>query len=154
MSAVRLCAAILLVMALACLGARADQVYRWVDAQGNVHYSQTPPPNAVTQAKRVDIVPQPADITNAKQQQQLVKSMAAAREAEQKVADTAKQKAEQKAQKQQACEQARKRLQGYMEAHRVITNANSKNPTYYTGDNLVKFRQQAQAEVDKLCGSN
>ena len=151
---IRLCAAILLVMALACMGARADQVYRWVDAQGNVHYSQTPPPNALTKAKRVDIVPQPADITNAKQQQHLVKSMAAARQAEQKAADAAKQQTEQKAREQQACSQARKRLQGYMEAHRVITNANSKNPTYYTGDNLVKFRQQAQAEVDKLCGSN
>ncbi|MDE2235286.1 MAG: DUF4124 domain-containing protein [Gammaproteobacteria bacterium] len=154
MNVIRMGAAILLVMALASTGARADQVYRWVDAQGNVHYSQTPPPNAVTKAKRVDIVPQPADITGAKQQQQLVKSMADARQTELQAANAAKQQAEQNAQKQQACEQARKRLQGYMEAHRVITHANSKNPTYYTGDNLVKFRQQAQAEVDKLCGSN
>ncbi len=141
-------------VALICLVARADQVYRWVDSQGNVHFSQTPPPNAVTKAKLVDVVPQPMDSEGAEQQQQLVKSVDAANAAQQKAAAAAQQQAQEQAQKQQACDAARKRLQDYMETHKVITNANSANPTYYTGDDLVKFRQQAQEQVDKLCGGN
>lgn len=148
------CVALLTVAALTGLAARADQVYRWVDAQGNVHYSQTPPPDAVTKAKLVDVVPPPPDITGVEQQQQLVKSMDAANQAQQQAAAAAQQQAEQKAQKQQACEAARKRLQEYMQAHKVITNASSANPTYYTGDDLVKFRQQAQDDVNKLCAGS
>lgn len=150
----QLAVALLTVTALVFMTARADQVYRWVDAQGNVHYSQTPPSNAVTKAKLVDVEPPPPDITGAKQQEKLVSSMNAAEDARQKAAAAAQQQAQKKARKQQACEDARKRLQGYMQAHRVITNANSAKPTYYTGENLVKFRQQAQEQVDKLCGGN
>ncbi|HVA56042.1 MAG TPA: DUF4124 domain-containing protein [Gammaproteobacteria bacterium] len=146
-----LCVALLTVTALTCMSALADQVYRWVDAQGNVHYSQTPPPDAITKAKLVDVKPIPPDSTGVEQQQQLVKSMDAAKEAQQQAAASARQQAQQKAEKQQACDAAHKRLQEYMQAHKVITNASSANPTYYTGDNLVKFRQQAQQQVDKLC---
>jgi Domain of unknown function (DUF4124) len=151
MSARTLCLALLTAVALTCLAARADQVYRWIDSQGNVHFSQTPPPDAVTKAKLVDIVPQPMDTAGAEQQQQLVKSVEEANAAKQKAAAAAQQQAQEKAQKQQACDAARKRLQEYMDTHKVITNANSANPTYYTGDDLVKFRQQAQQQVDKLC---
>jgi hypothetical protein len=143
--------ALLSLIALTFITVHADEVYRWVDAQGNVHYSQTPPPNAGTKAKLVDVAPPPPDITGEQQQQKLVKSVQAADAEQQKAAEAAQKLAQEKAQKQQACEDARKRLQGYMEAHRVITNANSANPTYYTGEDLVRFRQQAQQQVDKLC---
>ncbi|MGH8278058.1 MAG: DUF4124 domain-containing protein [Gammaproteobacteria bacterium] len=132
--------------------AQAQEVYRWVDAQGNVHYSQTPPPGAVTHVKRVNIVPPPINITNARDQQALVNAVAAANAAHQKAADEAAQAAAKRAQQQQACDAARQQLQQYMESHRVITNANSANPTYYTGDDLVKLREQAQAQVNKICG--
>ncbi|MGA9855390.1 MAG: DUF4124 domain-containing protein [Gammaproteobacteria bacterium] len=150
----RLYLVVIAVSALTFVSAHADQVYRWVDAQGNVHYSQTPPPNAVTKAKLVDVEPPPPDITGVEQQQQLVKSVNAADAEQQKAAEIAQKLAQEKAQKQQACDQARKHLQEYMDTHRIITNANSPNPTYYTGDDLVKFRQQAQEQVDKVCGGN
>ncbi|MGA9853077.1 MAG: DUF4124 domain-containing protein [Gammaproteobacteria bacterium] len=141
-----------LAAALALMTAQAQEVYRWVDAQGNVHYSQTPPPNAVTKAQLVNVEPPPPDPTSVKQQQELVKTVNATDAAQQKAAAKAQQEAEKRSQQQQACETARKQLQQYMEAHRVITNGNSANPTYYTGDDLVKFRQQAQEQVNKACG--
>jgi len=150
----RLYVVLLSLAALTLMTARADQVYRWVDAQGNVHYSQTPPPDAVTKAKLVDVEPPPPEATGVEQQKELVKSVNAANDAQQKAAAAVQQQAQEKAQKQQACDAARKRLQGYMEAHRVITNGNSANPTYYTGDDLVKFRQQAQEQVNKLCAGS
>lgn len=133
---------------------QAQEVYRWVDAQGAVHYSQTPPPNVSAKAKRVDITPTPVNVTAARQQQALVKSVAAANAAKQQADEQAAQAAAKQARQQQACEAARQRLQGYMEAHRVVTNADSANPTYYTGDNLVKFRAQAQEQVNKLCAGS
>ncbi|MGB9429267.1 MAG: DUF4124 domain-containing protein [Gammaproteobacteria bacterium] len=145
------CLAMLLAGAGLCAVAQADQVYRWVDAQGNVHYSQTPPPGAVTKAKLVDVEPPPPDPTGVQQQQKLVTSVNAAAAEQQTAAAKAQQEAEKKAQQQQRCDAARKQLQGYMETHRVIANGNSANPTYYTGDDLVKFREQAQQQVDKLC---
>lgn len=37
---------------VACL-ASAQDFYKWVDAQGTTHYTQTPPPKAVTKPKKV-----------------------------------------------------------------------------------------------------
>ncbi|MGH8283519.1 MAG: DUF4124 domain-containing protein [Gammaproteobacteria bacterium] len=142
---------LLSITAVAFVTAQAQQVYRWVDAQGNVHYSQTPPPNVGTKAKLVDVAPPPPDPTSLQQQQNLVKSMAASNTAQKKAEEKAQQEAQKKAQQQQACSAARAQLQQYMEAHRVITNGNSAKPTYYTGEDLVKFRQQAQAQVNKVC---
>lgn len=146
--------ALMLPAALVFGAAQAQQVYRWVDSRGHVHYSQTPPSSAATKAKLIEIAPPPPDPTGVAEQKQLVKSVAAADAAKQKAADKAAQAAAQKAQQQQACDAARKQLQGYMETHRVITNATSANPSYYTGEDLVKFREQAQQQVNKLCAGN
>ena len=137
--------------AVALTAAQAQQVYRWVDSQGNMHYSQTPPPSAITKVRVMEVDAAPPDATGARQQQALVKSVRAADAAQQKAAQEAQQTAAKKAQQQQACDAARKQLQGYMETHRVITNATSANPTYYTGEDLVKFREQAQEQVNKVC---
>ncbi|MGH8397279.1 MAG: DUF4124 domain-containing protein [Gammaproteobacteria bacterium] len=142
------------VTAPAFMTAQAQQVYRWVDAQGNIHYSQTPPPDAGTKAKLVNVEPPPPDPTGIQQQKKLIKSVDAADAAQQKSAAEAQQETQKKAQQQQACTAARAQLQQYMEAHRVITNGDSTKPTYYTGEDLVKFRQQAQEQVNKVCGGN
>ncbi len=132
--------------------AHADSVYRWVAAQGHVHYSQTPPPNDATRARVMDVEPPPPDPTSLRQQQNLVKAVNAADAVRQKAAAQARQEAQKQARQQQACAAARKQLQIYMEAHRVITHPKNGTTTYYTGDNLVKFREQAQQQVNKVCG--
>lgn len=133
------------------VAAQAQQVYRWVDAQGNVHYSQTPPASTGIKAALVEVAPPLPDPTGVAEQKQLVKSVAKADAAQQQAAEQSAQAAAKKAQQQQACDAARKQLQGYMETHRVITNGSSANPTYYTGEDLVKFRAQAQQQVNKVC---
>lgn len=53
---------------LACLGmaaVSADPLYKWVDDQGHVHYTQTPPPSAGTQAKPMHLEVARADATAA-----------------------------------------------------------------------------------------
>lgn len=146
-----LLAAALVIGLLMFTAAQAQKVYRWVDPQGDVHYSQTPPPGAGTHAKLVNVAPAPPNITAAHAQQAMVKSVAAANTAKQQAADKAAQAAAKKARRRKACNAARQKLKGYMQAHRVITNAGSAKPTYYTGENLVKFRKQAQKQVNQLC---
>ena len=50
-----LCAALCSAAALLLVTAQADQVYRWVDKDGQVHYSQTPPAGSAVKPQVVDI---------------------------------------------------------------------------------------------------
>jgi hypothetical protein len=48
-------------LALGTTLAAADQVYKWTDDQGHVHFSQTPPPGTKVQAQAVTVNPPPPD---------------------------------------------------------------------------------------------
>lgn len=132
--------------------AQADQVYRWVDKNGQVHYSQTPPPASGVQAQVVNVEPPPPDLNGEQQTQQLENNMNAANTAQQK-ADAAAQKAAQKqAEQQKLCQAAQQRVQQLNDARRVTQTGANGQTSYYSGDDLVKLRQQAQEQVSKLCG--
>ncbi|HEX5340381.1 MAG TPA: DUF4124 domain-containing protein [Gammaproteobacteria bacterium] len=142
------CAGLLLLNA-----AQADTVYRWVDAQGNVHYSQTPPANSKAKAKPVEIAPAPSDPASLAQAQDLQQVVSDKQQVEQLRAQKTQQEAAKKAQQQKACDAARQRVQRYDEVHRVAHKDKDGNVVYSSGDDLVKLRQQAQQQADKLCGS-
>jgi type IV secretory pathway VirB10-like protein len=135
------------------VSAQADTVYRWVDAQGHVHYSQTPPPNSKAGAKAVDITPPPPDQTSLAQTQDMEQAVTDKQQAQQALTAKAKQEADKKAQKQKACEAARKRVQRYDEVNRVAHKDKNGNVVYDSGDDLVKLRQQAQEQADKICAA-
>lgn len=141
------CAALMLLVSV-----QADTVYRWVDAQGHVHYSQTPPANSKAGAKAVDITPPPPDQTSLAQTQDMEQAVSDKQQAQQALAGKAKQEADKKAQQQKACDAARQRVQRYDEVHRVARKDKDGNVVYSSGDDLVKLRQQAQEQADKLCG--
>lgn len=46
-------AALLIAAALACATAQAQTTYRWTDAKGNVHYTDSPPPTSAKDARTV-----------------------------------------------------------------------------------------------------
>lgn len=46
-------AALLAAAALACTAAQAQTTYRWTDAKGNVHYTDSPPPTSAKDARTV-----------------------------------------------------------------------------------------------------
>jgi hypothetical protein len=146
--ALSLCAGLMLIAA-----AQADNVYRWVDAQGHVHYSQTPPANSKTKAQTVDITPPPPDQTSLEQTQDMEQAVTDKQQAQQALATKAKQEADQKAQKQKACEAARQRVQRYDEVNRVARKDKDGKVVYSSGDDLVKLRQQAQEQADKICAA-
>ena len=53
--------ALLTLLATVCLAAAGSEVYKWVDEEGNVHYSDTPPENTESERVQIDAAPPPGD---------------------------------------------------------------------------------------------
>jgi DNA anti-recombination protein RmuC len=147
-------------LAVACMLAAAsmavaDQVYRWVDKNGVVHYTQTPPPGTnAAAAKTVDISAPPPDSFGAKSDQALINTQAAQNKSAQDAAQKAQADAQQKAALQKACEAEKAQLQQMQDARR-ITMTDSKGETQYvTGDDRLKAMDDLQKRIDKDCGSH
>lgn len=146
-------------LALACLLAAAstavaDQVYRWVDKNGVVHYTQTPPPSSNVPAKSIDISAPPPDSFGAKSDQALINAQTAQNKSAQDAAQKAQADAQQKAALQKACEAEKAQLQQMQDARR-ITMTDSKGETQYvTGDDRLKAMDDLQKRIDKDCSGH
>jgi hypothetical protein len=55
--------------------AAAQQIYKWVDASGNVTYSSTPPPGASAQPVDLPPAPPPSEIEAARQREQALQQL-------------------------------------------------------------------------------
>lgn len=94
----------LLLAAIACHAAHADQLYKWVDSEGRVTYSSSPPP-AGARAQPVAEPPKPSREEVEQTEARLKREREAARELEQ-------QRLEQEAaQREREAEEARRRAQ-------------------------------------------
>lgn len=112
--AMRWCAAASLLLALHGVQA-VEKVYRWVDPDGGVHYSATPPPGMALPESDVDYIPTPDPAAAAQQLQQYQDTVNKRRE-DQKLAVEANAKAAEKAEKRRSrCEQARGIMQRLQE---------------------------------------
>lgn len=147
-------------LALACLLAAAgtavaDQVYRWVDKNGVVHYTQTPPPstNAAT-AKTVDISAPPPDAYGAASAQATENTQTAQNKSAQAAAQKAQADAQQKAALQKACEAERAQLQQMQDARRVSYTDSKGEVQYASGDDRLKAMDDLQKRIDKDCGGH
>jgi hypothetical protein len=131
----------------------AQQVYKWVDKEGHVHYSQTPPPDKADHAKSIDVTPQAPDPAGAQAAQNLEQQM----QARDKQAATEKQQADAEAQKkaqlQQRCNALRAELQMLEEVGPVATvDANGKR-TYLSDQQHVQKERQLQSAINQSCNA-
>ena len=138
---------------LACAAAAADQVYRWVDKDGKVHYSQTPPANAATSVQPVQVNAPPPDPTGLQSAQVLQKQLA---DKNQKAADAAKaaqQDAALAAQKKQQCDDLHSRMLTLQNSGRATTVDAQGNVTYLDDDARNKQIQGIQSDMKAAgCG--
>ena len=129
----------------------ADQVYRWVDKDGHVHYSQTPPSSTDVNAQTLNITPPAPDPTTLRNEQTLAKQI----DEKNKQAQDAQQKAQAEAQKQaqqkQQCDSMRSRLQILLQSARLATVDAQGNKTYVSDDARAKQEQQLQDQISKDC---
>lgn len=130
--------------------AQAATVYHWVDAQGQVHYSQSPPPG--TAAAAVKIVPPPAPVSSSPAERQNLEKFLHAQQAKQKQQAAAQAaQARKLAQQQQRCAAARKRLQQFLARHTLLSQA-AANVTGDVGNDRLSARQTAlQKQVSAAC---
>jgi Domain of unknown function (DUF4124) len=146
-------ATIVALLALACPPAAlpAQEVYRSVDANGHVVYSDR---GSSKSAPKTTLHVNEADPTEAARlahEQALLDADEAARARAQALED--KNRANQQHKKQQACEKARTEYSHMKESARLYKRDVEGNRVYYTDDDADALREQARRAMLAACGS-
>ncbi|MDM4771144.1 DUF4124 domain-containing protein [Solimonas sp. SE-A11] len=132
--------ALCLLLAPALAGAQA---YRWVDAQGQVHYSQTPP----AQGQYGQVAPPPPSPGASPH----LEAMEAVGQSPTDKAREQRQAASAERQRQQRCEQAR-RQSAHMQGTGVYYSADQKGDrSYLSPQQIDQRRAEARAAVQEHC---
>ena len=127
-----------------------DQVYKAVDAQGHVTYSDRP---TAAGAQKTDVIVQQA---NPKEAQRLAKErMLLEAEDDQrtrKAAANEHAKAKEDSAKKQLCDNARRHYNDMKDANRIYTIAADGNREYYSDAQADAMRTEAKRAMDAACG--
>ena len=143
--------AALLVLACATAPLAAQEVYKSVDAQGHVVYSDRGvSKGAPKTAVHVD-EPNPVEAARLAHEQQLLEADDAARARQQAVADKNKATLEHK--KQQACDKARNQYFQMKDAARLYGRDAAGNRQYLSDDEADAQREAARRTMVSACGS-
>src|SRR5579863_6679739 len=138
------CLALLAVAGLAA----ADQMYKWVDKDGHVHYSQTPPTSTGVQAQSVDIGAPPPDPTTLKNEQNLAQQIKDKDKQAQDAAQQQQQDAQKQAQQKKNCDALHERL-AILQGRRPGTVDAQGNVNYLSDDQIQKQTQELQDQIAK-----
>ncbi len=134
-------------------GATANEIYKWTDDDGNVHYEDRP--TGAETEERVDITYRRTDSSAVRKQVQArVDAQAARREADSVAAAAAKEAADNAASEEarnQRCESSRARLESYLQSRRLYrTDANGER-VYLDDTQRQEARQKAEEQVSEFC---
>ncbi len=134
-------------------GATASEIYRWTDAEGNIHYEDRP--QGVANEERLQLTYRRTDSSAVNQRVQArvnreserneAKSVAAAAQAE------AAEKAAAAAERQQACERARARLETYLQSRRLYRTDENGERVYLDDAERQEARQKAEEQITEFC---
>jgi Domain of unknown function (DUF4124) len=129
----------------------AQEVYKSVDAEGHVSYSdrgatKTSPKTAVRVQE-----PDPAEVARLARQQELLENSERERVKQQALADKTKAAADRK--KQQACQSARNNYFRLKDSARVYQRDADGNRVYYSDSDADAMREQARRAMTAVCGT-
>lgn len=140
-------------VALACLLAplRAQEVYKSVDAEGHVVYSdrgnnKTAPKTAVHVDK-----PDPAEVARLAKEQELLNARDLQRKKEQLIEDKNKAVADHNT--QVACQNARNNFYRMRESNRIYQRDAEGNRVYYSDSEADALREKARRAMIAACGN-
>jgi Domain of unknown function (DUF4124) len=129
----------------------ADEIYKSVDAQGHVVYSDRADSSA-TQKSAVHIDrPDPAEVARIAKEQEILKAEEFQRN-RQKLIDDAK-KAQQDHAKQVLCDAARNHYYTLKDARRIFDRDGDGNRVYYTDAEADTKREDARQAMATACGT-
>jgi hypothetical protein len=136
-------------------GVFADEIYKWVDADGNVHYEDRPSGQANTERLQFSY-----NRTNSSAVQSRVDSQReniaarqdarAEREAEKQTAEEARAAAEDK---REQCQNYRAKLKSMLESRRLYRENESGERVYLDETARAEARQKAENLIKENCGS-
>ncbi|HSN18657.1 MAG TPA: DUF4124 domain-containing protein [Gammaproteobacteria bacterium] len=133
------------------IAAAADPVYKWVDADGNVHFSQTPPPNATTKVQHLNIDVPPPDPQAAAQEQALIQAQQDQQEKAKQEAEKNKPDPKAEAAKKQQCDDLRSKLNVLRQSGRTATTDANGNLTFLDDDARAKQEKAIQDQIAANC---
>jgi len=131
--------------------APADEIYKSVDAQGHVVYSDRP---ISATAKKTDVTVQeanPAEAARLAKERELLKAEDDQRKKAQFIADRTK--AQQEQLKKTKCQNARDRYNSMKETHRMFKTDADGNRVYYTDTEVDMLREEARQAMNTACGT-
>ncbi|HVT35094.1 MAG TPA: DUF4124 domain-containing protein [Nevskiaceae bacterium] len=129
--------------------ASAGEMYRWVDKDGTVHYTQTPPPSGTEGADKIKDRAPPATAPRSGLQK-----LSDQYDAEQKKkAEEAAKNAQGADDRAQLCQKARSNLDQMAThpAHRLATNDEQGNPSRMTTEQYDRIKAESENDVRLYC---
>lgn len=121
------------------------EIYRWVDANGSVHFSAQPQPGA----ERMDVRPQVIDRDEATREREArTERFFEARRQEQAAKAPSDEK---QAQRRQACEQMRNRLSQLSHGGRYFSTDAEGDRVYYSDEEIGAARRQLASRISQNC---
>jgi hypothetical protein len=146
--------ALVLVAALAALGAGAQTMYKWVDEKGVTHFSEYPPPDAKTEKKATKVTPKVTPPgSGGSYDPNAWKSREA--EAKKRQVDRGQQEqasAKDSARRAEACDRARSRV-AFLESSGVVFRTNADGTRTYMEEKQKEAEiAQARDQVRQYCG--
>ncbi len=138
----------------ACNSALANDIYKWTDADGNVHYGDTP---SGVQSERLTIASKRTD--PAKVQAMVdARSQAEVAEAEAAAAAAAEGPSEEELQaeareREQKCAILRERLLKFINSRRLYREDDAGERTYLDDSQIMAARDRVEKQISDNCGS-
>lgn len=128
-------------------GLAAADIYRWTDANGQVHFGQRP---AAAGAEKVEVKPQlvERDPLASERQARTNRFYDARREEQAQASSVA---AERQAERATECRELRSQLASIPEGRRYYRSEADGQRSYYTDDQLDTARQQLRNRVSERC---
>jgi hypothetical protein len=134
--------------------ALAGDIYKWVDADGNVHYEDRP---INREAERVAIESRPTDraavaahVQSAAEARAKAREARAAEEANAPTPEELRAAAEEKARK---CSDYRQRLQKMLTSRRLYREDENGERVYLDEAQMQSARDRVQSQVEEYCGA-
>ena len=138
-----------------CGGAVANEIYKWTDEEGNVHYRDRP--TGAPSEVRLGISYSRTDEGAVQQQQQARIETKAARQEQRNAADEADRVAAAKtataADRQKQCDSYRASLERYAQSRRLYREGADGERTYLDGDEMTQARKRLEDHIAENCKS-
>lgn len=147
--------ALAVILALATAGmAFANDIYKWTDEQGTVHYGDRPTGDA--SEERLAISSKPTNPSNIQAQVQARQEAAAAAKestASEPAGPSEEELQAQAREREQKCETYKARLQKFVTSRRLYREDENGERVYLDDDEAQAARERVENQVQEYCGS-